>query len=191
MNEEPVAVTLLVIKALDQLRIPYFIGGSLASNFYSIARSTLDADIVAAVRLEDVDSLVQLVQPAFYIDAESVRDAVQHHRCFNVIHLATMFKVDIFVAGEDAFTREQFHRRGLQVVAQDPEQSAFIASVEDMILAKLHWYKLGGGVSDRQWRDILEMLKACREHLDNEYLNYWAAELAVDELLARARKEAD
>ena len=190
MNEEPVAVTMLVIEALEQLHIPYFIGGSLASNFYSIARSTLDADIVAAIYLEQVDSLVELLQPAFYLDAGAIRDAVQRRRCFNVIHLATMFKVDIFVAGEDAFTREQFRRRERQVVAQNPEQKAFVASVEDMILAKLQWYNLGGGVSDRQWRDVLEMLKACQEHLDNDYLDYWAAERGVDELLAKARREA-
>jgi len=124
MNEEPIAVTLLVIEALEGLHIPYFIGGSLASNYYSIARSTLDADIVAAIRLEHIDPLVQSLRGAFYIDAGAVRDAVQRRRCFNVIHLATMFKVDIFVAGEDAFTREQFNRRRMQVVAQDPEKTA-------------------------------------------------------------------
>jgi len=190
MNDEPLAVTLLVIRALEQLHVTYFLGGSLASNFYSIARSTLDADIVVDLRLEQVDSLVQLLRPAFYIDAGAVRDAVQRRRCFNVIHLATMFKVDIFVAGEDSFTREQFSRREQQVVAQDPEQTAFVATVEDMILAKLQWYQLGGGVSDRQWRDVLEMLKACQEHLDTTYLDYWAAELGVDELLTKARQEA-
>jgi len=189
MNEEPLAVMMQVIKALKQLQIPYFIGGSIASNFYGVARSTLDADIVAAIRPDQVDVLVELLQPVFYIDAGAIRDAVQRKRCFNAIHLATMFKVDIFVAGEDAFTREQFHRRQSQVVMQEPEQTAFIATVEDMILTKLQWYKAGGGVSDRQWRDVLEMLKACREQLDSEYLERWATELGVDELLEKARKE--
>ncbi len=93
MLSEPVAVTLLVIEALEELDVPYLIGGSLASAVHGVARATLDTDLVADLRLEHAEQLAQALSDAFYVDAESIRDAIRHHSSFNVIHLETMFKV--------------------------------------------------------------------------------------------------
>lgn len=186
MLSEPIAVTLSVIEMLEALDIPYLIGGSLASAVYGVARATLDADIVADLNPEHAEPLVQALGEAFYVDIEAIRDAVRHRGSFNIIHLETMFKVDIFVHKRRPFDHAQFERRTAQRVAIDPERSAYIASPEDTVLAKLEWYRMGGEVSDRQWRDLLGVLKVQGERLDLAYMRRWAAALSVADLLEQA-----
>ena len=191
MLSEPVAVTLLVIEALEELNVLYLIGGSLASAVHGVARATLDTDLVADLRLEHAEQLAQALSDAFYVDAESIRDAIRHHSSFNVIHLETMFKVDVFVRKQRPFDQAQFERRVAQVVATDPERTAYVASPEDTVLTKLEWYRMGGEVSDRQWRDVLGVLKVQGEWLDVVYLRRWATALGVANLLEKALTAAE
>lgn len=190
MLPEAIGVVMLVVDAFDRLQIPYLIGGSMASALHGVTRSTLDADIVAELKPEQAKSLVTLLGEDFYVDEEMIIDAVLHRSSFNLIHLKTMFKVDVFVRKERPFDQIQFQRRVEQVLAADPERKAFVATAEDIILAKLEWYRMGGEVSDRQWRDILGVLKVQAGWLDLEYLQKWAAELAVADLLQKAFKES-
>ena len=162
MLAEPLVVTLLVIDAFEKLNIPYLIGGSLASALHGTARSTLDTDLVADMRPEQVDPLVEMLQ-----------------------------KVDVFIAKPRRFDQMQFQRRRLEIVANEPERLANIATAEDIILAKMEWYRQGGEISDRQWRDILGVLKVQAGRLDLDYLQKWAAELNVANLLQRALKESE
>jgi hypothetical protein len=187
---ESVNVLMLVIDALDQLQVPYMVGGSMASAFYGVARSTLDADIIADLNDGQVDGLVERLSHGFYVDDAMVREAIRTRSSFNLIHLTTMFKVDVFIRKDRPFDRVQFERRIEQVFATDSEQKVFTASAEDVILAKLEWYRLGGETSDRQWRDILGVLKVQAGRLDLDYLRKWAAELHVSDLLQRALKES-
>jgi hypothetical protein len=187
---DPIAVTLLVIDALEALGVSYFIGGSLASAVHGVLRATVDADLVADLRLKHAEPLARALSDAFYVDAESIRDAIRHQSSFNVIHLETMFKVDVFVLKERPFDASQFARRSAHVVATDPERTAYIASAEDTILAKLEWYRKGGEVSEQQWRDVLGVLKVQSDRLDYDYLRQWAAQLGVADLLERAVNEA-
>ncbi|OQY99429.1 MAG: hypothetical protein B6D41_01485 [Chloroflexi bacterium UTCFX4] len=189
-DPEPITVTFLVIDALDALGAPYLIGGSLASARYGIPRATMDADLVAELRHEHAEPLAQALTPAFYVDTESIHKAIRDQRSFNLIHLETMFKVDIFIRKPRAFDQSQFARRVRATLSTSPERSAYIASPEDTVLAKLEWYKIGGQMSDRQWRDILGVLKAQAENLDLAYLRLWAKRLQVPDLLARALLEA-
>lgn len=190
MNPEPIAVTLGVIRVLEALDVPYLIGGSLASALHGVPRATNDADLIVDLKMELVEPLVRALTPAFYADADSIRQAIRDKRNFNLIHLESMFKIDVFVQKARPFDRAQFNRRISAILATDPERTAFVASAEDTILAKLEWFEMGGGVSDRQWSDILGVLKAQGELLDLAYLREWASRLQLTDLLERALSDA-
>jgi hypothetical protein len=108
----------------------------------------------------------------------------------NVIHLDTMQKVDIFLLSDQPLAQAEMQRRQQLVITQNPERLAWLPSSEDIILQKLIWYRLGDRVSDREWRDVLGVLKvqACR--LDFNYLAQWAETLKLADLLAQALREA-
>jgi len=149
MPGESTRVTLLVTQTLERLDIPYAVGGSLASSLHGVMRSTLDVDIVADMRLEHISPLVEALSKEFYADDEMLRDAIERQSSFNLIHYETAFKVDIFIQKSRPFDQMQLERRQTSVIAIDPEQSVYVTSPEDTILAKLEWYRMGGEVSDR------------------------------------------
>ena len=190
MQGEATRITLLVTQTLERLRIPYAVGGSLASSLHGVMRSTLDVDIVADVQPEHIQPLVEALSQEFYTDDEMMRDAIEHQSSFNLIHYETAFKVDIFTRKSRAFDEMQLNRRRLAIIASNPEESIYVTSPEDTMLAKLEWYRMGGEVSDRQWRDIIGVLKVRAGELDLVYLRKWAAELHVSDLLERALKES-
>lgn len=190
MEAEQTQVNLLVVRTFEALRIPYFLGGSMASSVHGIYRATADADFVAAVRPDHVKPLARMLQPAFYAELAAIQTAVEAHRSFNVIHLDTMLKVDVFVAGPDSFVGSQMRRRVLQATSPDGKASLYIASPEDTVLAKLRWYHDGGCVSDRQWNDVMGVLKVQGPALDRAYLQEWAQELQLTDLLLQAMDEA-
>ena len=166
MLTEPLVVTLLVTDALEKLEVPYFIGGSLATAMHGVVRATMGVDLVADIEMEHVEPFIQALGSAFYADAVTMREAIQRKSSFNVIHRETMFKVDIFVPAGRPFDRSQFERRVLETVAEYPKRTAYFASPEDNVLASLEWYRMGGEISDRQWQDIVYVLKVQGERLD-------------------------
>ena len=188
MLSEAVAVTLRVTQLLDALQVPYLIGGSMASAAHGRIRATMDVDIVAALSPAHVGPLLKALGTEFYADAQPILEAILHQSSFNLIHLATMFKVDIFVAGTRPFNQQQLARRQAQLL-EPPDQVAYVASPEDVVLAKLEWYRLGGEVSERQWRDIQGVLDVQGARLDRGYLEQWATTLGVADLLSRAFTE--
>jgi hypothetical protein len=190
MDLEQTQVNLLVVRAFEALRVPYFLGGSMASSVHGIYRATADADFVAGLRPYQAEPLVRLLQPAFYADLGAIRTAIASFRSFNVIHLDSMLKVDVFVASTAPFHLEQMRRRVLQATAPDGETTFYVASAEDTVLAKLQWYRDGGGVSDRQWNDVLGVLKVQGAMLDRAYMEEWARELGLTDLLRRALDDA-
>jgi hypothetical protein len=183
---DPIEVILTVAVALDRIGVAYYIGGSFASGAYGVYRATADVDMVADLREDQVDILVAELDTEFYADAEMMRDAIRHRSSFNLLHLSTGFKVDIFLPRDRAFDRAQLARRALFPLRDVPASNAYIASAEDSILAKLEWYRLGNEISERQWTDVLGMLKVQGRALDTTYLRHWADELSVADLLDRA-----
>ncbi|MBK8691929.1 MAG: hypothetical protein IPN17_06395 [Deltaproteobacteria bacterium] len=190
MLSEPVLVVAELARVFDTLEIRYVVGGSVASSLYGIPRATQDVDLVAEVWTSHVDALMAALIGDFYIDAEMIRDAIKHRSSFNVVHLATMFKADVFVMRGDPWSREEMVRARVEEVDGASGKMAIrFASPEDTLLHKLVWYKLGNQVSDRQWGDILGVLKVQGEALDHDYLDRWAPLLDVSDLLSRARTE--
>ncbi len=190
MQNEPIEVTLKVTDILEKIGVPYLIGGSLASTLYGMVRTTQDSDIVAEMRPAHLKPFVSALQDEFYVDDEMIAEAIQHNSSFNIIHRESMFKVDVFVPRRRPFLQSQLTRAQRQTFTFETEVSAKFASPEDTVLAKLEWYRMGGEVSDRQWRDILGILKTRGEELDLDYLRRWASELQVSDLLERALQEA-
>ena len=190
MLTEPLAVTVQVVDVLEALDIPYFIGGSLASAFHGVVRATMDVNLVADMRLEQVEPFVQRLGDAFYADSVMIRDAIRRRSSFNLIHLQTMFKVEIFIRRQRPYDSSQFERRASQTLSLEPEMTAYIASPEDTILAKLEWYRLGGEISDRQWQDVRNIIEVQADCLDWAYLRRWAAQLNLSDLLERVRGES-
>lgn len=185
------AATGPVADALEDLGVAYHVGGSVASSVYGVARATLDVDLVADLDQEAVRAFVERLEGSYYVDEEMIRDAVTRRASFNVIHHATMLKVDVFVLAARPFEQEAFRRRREDTLEDREGARVFpIATPEDTVLHKLIWYRMGGGVSERQWHDVLGVLKVQGDDLDTTYMNRWAEKLDLEELLARARGEA-
>lgn len=180
-----------LVATLDSLAIPYMVGGSLASSVHGIFRSTNDIDIVAAVREDHVVPLVAKLAKEFYADQETVREALRLQRPFNLIHFASGYKFDIFPAAGNPYFEKQLERSMPQELSLGEGEliRCYIATAEDMILAKLVWYRAGGEQSDRQWNDVRGICSMQGARLDGPYLKQWAQYLEVDDLLARLLSE--
>jgi hypothetical protein len=186
---EALAVTLTVARVLESLKIRYLLGGSLASSLHGVPRSTADADLVVDLHPEHIRPLVKALSSNFYIAEERVTDAVSRRASFNAIHLATATKIDLFVLRADPFAQMEMERRQ-RITFPGAEGELAVATAEDTILQKLAWFRLGGGASERQWNDLLGVLKVKRGKLDLSYLERWAAELELGSLLRRALDES-
>jgi hypothetical protein len=181
-----------VVDALEEIGVRYHVGGSVASSAQGIARSTLDVDIVADLRESHASRLARLLEGEFYVDVDMIRDAVRRESSFNVIHLATMMKVDVFAIKTRPYSRQAFER--MQTATLEDRRGArefYLCSPEDTILAKLEWFEMGGEVARRQWDDALGVIRVQGESLDRGYLERWAAELGLAELLVKILGEAD
>jgi hypothetical protein len=188
---EPLATLLRVAAALEQLGLNYCVGGSFASSYYGVPRSTNDVDFVVALRAEHVPVLIAALEGEFMIDPQAVSGAIAQERSFNIIDYDTLDKVDIFVMADRPWSRQQLQRRRLGTLpsASGP-RNVYFASPEDVILSKLAWFRLGGEESERQWRDLLGVLVQQAGELDWPYLRLWATDLGVADLLVRAAEQA-
>jgi hypothetical protein len=183
--DQIIDVALMATRALDSCGIPYTIGGSLASSFSGEPRFTQDVDILVSLREPQVDALVSALGPAFYADVDALRRAARGRSSVNLIHIPTNIKIDLFVAGGSPLDAVQLRRRQRRQVGADPDAFAYFHSHEDILLQKLLWYRAGGEVSDRQWRDARAIVLRQGEQLDQTFLRTTAAETGLSDLLER------
>ena len=183
MTIDPVEVALIVVGHLEALGIAHTVGGSLASSFAGEPRSTVDIDIVAALQERHIAPLVSRLGAAFYIDAEALRRAIRMRASANLVHHETQLKVDLFVAGGTPLDARQIARR--LRVDLGGGRYLHVHPPEDILLQKLRWYREGGEVSDRQWRDVRAIVKVQGPALDREYLREGAELLGVTDLLVK------
>jgi len=192
MDDEFFAAITPVVEELERLGVAYYLGGSLASSLHGTPRATRDADLVADLSPCHVAPLVEALRSEYYIDGHRISEAIARQSCFNLIHFASSFKIDIFVVKNRPYNRTALARIGKYSAKSDsPWTRFFLASPEDSILAKLECYRLGNEVSEQHWRDVLGVMKVSGPILDRAYLDRWAVELGVADLLARAWQEAE
>lgn len=179
-----------VLAALNDIGIRYFAGGSVASSIHGIARYTQDVDIVADLKPGQIDELVSRLLPDFYADAGQMRDSLHYGRSFNIIHVTSGFKIDVFPFGGNELHEREWARSGVTAWYSEPDSPLEIrvASPEDTILGKLAWYRSGGQTSDRQWSDVLGI--ATSRPLDWDYLRTGAREQGVTDLVEKLFEEA-
>lgn len=182
-------VTHRVIEVLEALSVRYVIGGSIASILHGTTRSTLDADILAEIEIHHIPHLKEALEAEFYIEPEMIKQAIRHRSSFNLLHQETMFKVDIFIPKKRVFDTAQLEHRIEKPIAPDSDEKVWVLSAEDIILAKLEWYNTGNRASERQWRDVLGVVKSKHSILNTDYLAKMSAQLGIKDLLEAALAE--
>jgi len=188
---DAIRVALIVTRILEELVVPYLIGGSVASIIHGEPRLTNDIDLVADIREEQVPQLVAALETDFYVDDRAIRRAIRERRSFNILYLETMYKVDIFIPRGDEWSHEQMRlREEINLVEGDDSTVRLVSNPETTVLQKLWWFRRGNEVSGQQWRDVLGVLKVKAGRLDYDYLKHWAARLAVSDLLEKALDDA-
>lgn len=192
MAAEPVDaldIALRVDAAIDSVGGAYFVGGSMASSLHGEPRATNDIDIVISLPAALSGRLCEALGPDFELDPDGLRRALMRSETVNGFFLPYLTKVDFFGLGREPFDEIEFARRRAIVVRETGERLV-VKSAEDSVLRKLWWFRLGGEVSDRQWRDVTEILRANADAIDDAHLDAWAGPLAVADLLSRARQQS-
>jgi len=166
-----IEVLKIVCSKLDQQKIPYMITGSFAANFYAIPRMTRDLDIVIEIKDFDIKKLLSVFGSEFYIDRDSISEAIKHQGMFNIIHNETIFKIDFIVRKDTKYREIEFQRK---VQMPIDETHVWIVSPEDLVISKLDWGK--DSASEMQIKDVKNLIDSYVD-LDKEYIKYWVTEL--------------
>lgn len=180
-----------IVALLDENQVGYAVVGSVAGISHGYGRTTIDVDMVAELKEGDLpDEFERRFQGAYFVDAAMIRDAIRWRGSFNLYHFETGIKIDIFSSKGRAFDRELILRRELETMDDDVTPAFFVQTAEDTVLSKLSWYRIGNQASDRQWLDITAILKLQTFTLDFDYLDKWARELNISDLLEKALDES-
>jgi hypothetical protein len=175
--------------ALEQAGIRYAVGGSWASTAFGDPRFTNDVDILAEITTENLDRFLRYLPNSFYVDPEEALKAIRGGRPFNLIHMPTVLKFDLFPSGAFPLGTEELDRAISLADTGLSKAPARFVTPEDILLAKLYWFRSGGEVSEMQWRDVQGVIRASLSVLDLGYLEQGAAKLGVRDLLHRALGE--
>ena len=175
--------------ALTSLEIPHALGGSMASSLLGVPRYTQDADLTAEPFPGRERALAACFGDEHYLSVPAMTEANRLRRSFNIINITSGFKVDVFIRKDRPFELSAMKRRAW-IETADAGEPISVHSPEDCILFKLEWHRLGGEVSERQLTDCVGVLRVQAGRLDEDYLERWAAELGVSDLLERVRAQA-
>ncbi|MBL9038586.1 MAG: hypothetical protein JNG84_08750 [Archangium sp.] len=184
--------TLVAVRAFERMGVKHYVTGSLASSLHGEPRATNDADVVAVLRPEHFTRLNDELKNRFFLDEDDFVAAASNERSFNLIDEVELAKVDVFCVRADGYQAEALTRTvRLELERDDPFSAVEVASPEDVIISKLRWYRLGGDVSDRQWRDVVGVLSAQHGRLDLLYVRRWCQHFQLEDLFERAVSQVD
>lgn len=175
-----IEITKKVIEALDQLNIPYMITGAVAASYYGKPRFTHDIDLVVSIKKESAPLIEKLFEDEFYVSAEGILDALEHHTMFNLINHDTGIKIDCWIIGSDDYDLKAFERRKLATIF---DAYMYISAPEDVILSKLRWFK--ESKTEKHLDDARGIFEVQQANLDTDYLKTWSNKLSVEDLLER------
>src|SRR6185369_4757471 len=187
---DPIAIAIRVARAIEAAGGAYFLGGSLASSLQGEPRATNDIDIVIDLAARDIHRLTIALGSDFEVDVDVLRRALVTRASCNIFYLPMVTKVDLFAVGREPYDQIEFARRR-EILVRPPAGMLFVKAPEDTVLRKLMWHRDGGGVSDRQWRDVVEVLRVSGSEMDSHYVTTWAERLGLAEQLAKARNDSE
>jgi len=182
-------IALCVARAIERCGGEYFVGGSLASSLQGEPRATNDIDFILTLPIGKIEALKEELGSDFEVDVDMLRTALLTASTANAFYLPLVLKIDFFGRGYEPFDESEFSRRRAVQIRPSGE-TLMVKASEDTVLRKLLWYRAGGEVSDRQWRDIQSVLRISGDQMDESYLNSWAERLTVDDLLRKARGQS-
>ncbi len=191
MLDDPISLAYQLAQIFEKLKINYYIGGSVASSLQGEVRFTEDLDLVINLNLDQVETLIKQLETEFYLSEIAIKDALEGKtESFNIIHLQTIEKADLFISQNNPFEMSKMARRQLYISDEKLENKFYVSSPEDTFLQKLLWFKKTNHQSQKQWRDLLGILKLQNDNLDLNYLKQWAKELNLLAELKQALTEA-
>jgi hypothetical protein len=177
-----------VAAALERVGVEYAVGGIIASGLYGDPRATNDVDFAIRMTADLTPALVEALGPQFEVDEEALRDAIRRRRSWNIFHLPLMLKIALFARGKSALDDSELSRA--RALSLSPGTRPIrVSSPEDNLLWKLRWFRMGGEVSDQQWRDLQGIRRVSGPALDVSYLKHWASKLGVRDLVGRLFEE--
>ncbi len=172
------------VDLLEKHQISYLIGGSFASSVQGEYRTTNDIDFLCQISMDKLEGFIGGLSPDFIHDSESIKNSLKSKISFNIIHEESFTKIDVFNSiGQ--YERSQLER-AIPVYIKEINKHIRVASAEDIISAKLIWYKKGNMTSERQWNDILGVYKVQKNKLDYEYMQSWADLMDINILYKKA-----
>jgi hypothetical protein len=185
-NQDPIAIAALLAQILNTANIPYYITGGVAAIAHGEPRATIDLDVVIRIDLADLPTLAAIFEANGFYVAGLTDVLAGSLQCLNITHLETIENVDLMISGTDEYDLIKLDRRRLYTLPGSGEVA--IASPEDVIISKLIWRR--ESQSDKQWRDILGVLKVQQEKLDFDYLQGWVDQFELEVDWQRAKIEA-
>lgn len=183
---DPLAIARVVGAILDRLEIRYVIGGSVASSVWGEPRTTVDIDLMIDGSAEGVAGLVNALENTFYVDREAALEAHGRRGSFNAIHFDSSMKVGFFMSERNEIANTQLERRRALEISG---ATLYFYTPEDLVVRKMMWFRSGGEQSERQWRDILGILRTSAQRLDQAYLQSASEKAGTADLLERAESE--